>query len=90
MAAGKHANFAFKNWKPGSARLPSSGLLKKRVGRLPVWRGAKDLDRVFAEIRAVRDGCGNGSIIGRKTFRRSKKEALDMLGKIVRIYQGKD
>ena len=51
---------------------------------------AKDLDGVFAEVRAVRDGGGNGSIIGRNTFQRPKKEAIDMLSKIVKIYQGKD
>jgi class I fructose-bisphosphate aldolase len=51
---------------------------------------AKDLDGVFAEVRAVRDGGGNGSIIGRNTFQRPKAEALDMLGKIIKIYQGKD
>jgi len=33
---------------------------------------------------------GNSSIIGRDTLHRSKKEALDMLSKIVKIYQGKD
>ena len=41
-------------------------------------------------MRAIRDGGGNGSIIGRNTFQRSKREAIDMLGKIVKIYQGKD
>src|SRR6266403_2598710 len=50
--------------------------------------GAKDLDGGFAEVRAVRDGGGNGSIIGRNTFQRPKKEAIDMLSKIVKIYQG--
>jgi len=60
--------------------------------RIVVFSGgeAKNLDGVFAEVRAVRDGGGNGSIIGRNTFQRSKWEALDMLGKIVKIYQGKD
>jgi class I fructose-bisphosphate aldolase len=38
----------------------------------------------------VRDGGANGSIIGRNTFQRPKKEALDMLSKIIKIYQGKD
>jgi DhnA family fructose-bisphosphate aldolase class Ia len=33
---------------------------------------------------------GNGSIIGCNTFQRSKKDAIDMLSKIVKIYQGKD
>src|SRR5215472_9422362 len=60
--------------------------------RIVIFSGgeAKDLDGVFAEVRAVRDGGGNGSIIGRNTFQRSKKDAIDMLGKIVKIYQGKD
>lgn len=55
-----------------------------------MWREAKDLDGVFAGVRAVRNGGGNGSIIGHNTFQRSKKEAPDMLGKIVKIYQGRD
>ena len=36
-----------------------------------------------------RDGGGNGSIIGRNSFQRSREEALDLLGEIVKIYQGK-
>ena len=36
-----------------------------------------------------RDGGGNGSIIGRNSFQRSKADALDMLGKLVDIYKGK-
>ena len=60
--------------------------------RIVVFSGgeAKDLDGVFAEVRAIRDGGGNGSIIGRNTFQRPKTEALDMLGKIIKIYLGKD
>jgi class I fructose-bisphosphate aldolase len=60
--------------------------------RIVVFSGgeAKDLEGVFAGVRAVRDGGGNGSIIGRNTFQWSKKEAIDMLAKIVKIYQGKD
>src|SRR5882762_5027658 len=53
--------------------------------RIVVFSGgeAKDLDGVFAEVRAVRDGGANGSIIGRNTFQRPKKEALAMLDKII-------
>ena len=49
--------------------------------RIVVFSGgeAKDLDGVFNEVRAVRDGGGNGSIIGRNTFQRPKAEALEML-----------
>jgi class I fructose-bisphosphate aldolase len=50
---------------------------------------AKDLDGVLDEIRQVRDGGGNGSIIGRNTFQRPREEALAMLDSIIKIYQGK-
>src|SRR5215469_3663709 len=60
--------------------------------RIVVFSGgeAKDLDGVFNEVRAIRDGGGNGSIIGRNTFQRPKSEALDMLRRIIAIYQGQD
>ena len=45
---------------------------------------------MFDEVRGLRDGGANGSIIGRNTFQRPKAEALDMLNKIISIYQGKD
>ncbi len=59
--------------------------------RLVVFSGgaAKDLDGVLDEIRQVRDGGGNGSIIGRNTFQRPRDEALSMLDTIIKIYQGK-
>ncbi|HUZ73179.1 MAG TPA: class I fructose-bisphosphate aldolase [Stellaceae bacterium] len=58
--------------------------------RIVVFSGgeAKDVDGVFNEVRAVRDGGGNGSIIGRNTFQRPREEALKMLDTIIRIYQG--
>jgi class I fructose-bisphosphate aldolase len=51
---------------------------------------AKDLEGVYTEARAIRDGGGTGSIIGRNTFQRPKADALDMLNKIIKIYQGRD
>jgi DhnA family fructose-bisphosphate aldolase class Ia len=36
------------------------------------------------------DNPGTKAIIGRNTFQRSKKDAIDMLSKIVKIYQRKD
>ena len=59
--------------------------------RIVVFSGgaAKDLDGVLDEIRLIRDGGGNGSIIGRNTFQRPREDALKMLGEIVKIYQGK-
>jgi class I fructose-bisphosphate aldolase len=60
--------------------------------RIVVFSGgaARDLDGIFDEARAIRDGGGNGSIIGRNTFQRPRDEALKMLDSIVKIYQGKD
>ncbi len=50
---------------------------------------AKDLDGVYKEIREIRDGGANGSIIGRNTFTRPRDEALKMLDTIIDIYKGK-
>ncbi len=43
---------------------------------------------LLEEIRAIRDGGGFGSIIGRNTFQRKKADALKMLDDIIRIYAG--
>src|SRR5579863_6133589 len=58
--------------------------------RIVVFSGgeAKDLDGVYNEARAVRDGGANGSIIGRNTFQRPREDALKMLDHIIRIYRG--
>ncbi len=59
--------------------------------RLVVFSGgaAKGADAVEQDARAIRDGGGNGSIIGRNSFQRSKEDALALLDRIVRIYQDK-
>jgi class I fructose-bisphosphate aldolase len=52
--------------------------------------GAKEDDeRVFAEARAIRDGGGFGSIIGRNSFQRPNPDALKFLETIMKIYAGK-
>ena len=58
--------------------------------RIVVFSGgaAKGADAVYQDARDIRDGGGNGSIIGRNTFQRPRDEALAMLDKIVGIYQG--
>lgn len=60
--------------------------------RLMVFSGGakKGENSVYDDARAIRDGGGNGSIIGRNTFQRPRAEALDMLSKLVDIYKGKD
>ncbi len=58
--------------------------------RIVVFSGgeARDIDGIYNEARAIRDGGGNGSIIGRNTFQRPREEALKMLDTIIRIYKG--
>ena len=58
--------------------------------RIVVFSGgaAKGADAVYDDARAIRDGGGNGSIIGRNSFQRSREDALDMLSKLVDIYKG--
>ena len=59
--------------------------------RIVVFSGgeSKGLDGLYEEVRGLRDGGANGSIIGRNTFQRPREEALAMLGKIIEIYQHK-
>lgn len=59
--------------------------------RIVIFSGgaAKGADAVYDDARAIRDGGGHGSIIGRNSFQRPRAEALDMLGKLVEIYRGK-
>ncbi len=50
--------------------------------------GPKESDEaLLAEGRAIRDGGGSGSIIGRNSFQREKTAALHLLDQMVRIYQ---
>lgn len=51
--------------------------------------GAKSEDKnVFEEARAIRNGGGFGSIIGRNSFQRPKAEAVKFLQTIMGIYAG--
>lgn len=45
-------------------------------------------EQVFNEVRAIRDGGGFGSIMGRNSFQRKKEDALKFLGTIMGIYEG--
>ena len=60
--------------------------------RIVVFSGgaAKGADAVYDDARAIRDGGGNGSIIGRNSFQRSREDALAMLAKLVDIYKGRE
>jgi fructose-bisphosphate aldolase, class I len=59
--------------------------------RIVIFSGGakKDKDEdVFDEARAIRDGGGFGSIIGRNSFQRPKEHALKFLETIMKIYGG--
>ena len=60
--------------------------------RIVVFSGgeAKGTDSLLTEARAIRDGGGNGSIIGRNSFQRPRAEALKLLDGLINVYLGKD
>jgi class I fructose-bisphosphate aldolase len=57
--------------------------------RLVLFSGGKnkDLDDLYNEVKAIKKGGGDGSIIGRNAFQRSKKDAIEMLSHIINIYK---
>jgi class I fructose-bisphosphate aldolase len=59
--------------------------------RIVVFSGgeAKGDDGIFAEAKAIHQGGGNGSIIGRNTFQRPREKALELLARLTEIYLGK-
>ncbi len=56
--------------------------------RIVIFSGgpAKSREEVTEEIRQIKEGGGFGSIIGRNSFQRPRKEALDFLSEILEIY----
>lgn len=60
--------------------------------RIVIFSGgaAKSEDSVFDDARAIRDGGGFGSIIGRNAFQRPRKDALAMLKRIMDIYVNRE
>jgi fructose-bisphosphate aldolase, class I len=59
--------------------------------RIVIFSGGvkEDSDEaLFDSARAIRDGGGFGSIIGRNTFQRERSEALRLLDGMIRIYRG--
>ena len=78
------------DWSAQSARVAHVVKACFNGRRIVVFSGgaAKGADAVYQDARDIRDGGGNGSIIGRNTFQRPRAEALAMLDKIVGIYLG--
>lgn len=59
--------------------------------RIVVFSGGakKGENSVYDDARAIRDGGGNGSIIGRNTFQRPREDAIEMLNQLIDIYKGR-
>ncbi len=59
--------------------------------RIVVFSGGakKGVDGIYNDALAIREGGGNGSIIGRNTFQRPRDEALEMLQNLIDIYKDK-
>lgn len=58
--------------------------------RIVIFSGGPSVgdEEFFTEVRAIRDGGGFGSIIGRNSFQRKKPEALKFLNTVMGIYEG--
>jgi class I fructose-bisphosphate aldolase len=58
--------------------------------RIVIFSGGAKSDEksFFEEVRAIRDGGGFGSIIGRNSFQRPKAEAIKFLQTVMGIYAG--
>ena len=58
--------------------------------RIVIFSGgpAKGDEEFFGEVRAIRDGGGFGSIIGRNSFQRTKEDGLRFLDTVMSIYEG--
>ena len=59
--------------------------------RIVIFSGgeAKETSAILDEVRAIRDGGGFGSIIGRNSFQRPRDEAVKFLQTVMDIYAGK-
>jgi fructose-bisphosphate aldolase, class I len=59
--------------------------------RIVIFSGGatEEEDVVFEQVRAIRDGGGFGSIIGRNSFQRKKPDALRFLRTVIDIYAGR-
>ncbi len=58
--------------------------------RIVIFSGgpAEAEETILSEVRAIRDGGGFGSIIGRNSFQRKRADAVRLLGQAIAIYRG--
>ena len=84
--------YAYADWSAQSTRVAHVVKSCFNGRRIVVFSGgaAKGADAVYQDARDIRDGGGNGSIIGRNTFQRPRDQAMAMLDKIVAIYKAEE
>ncbi|MBS3960480.1 MAG: class I fructose-bisphosphate aldolase [Sandarakinorhabdus sp.] len=84
--------YADGDWSTQAARVAHVVQSCFNGRRIVVFSGGatKGADAVYEDARAIRDGGGNGSIIGRNSFQRPREEALALLDRIVRIYLNRE
>jgi class I fructose-bisphosphate aldolase len=82
--------YADRQWTDPVARIKHVVQAAFAGRRLVLFSGgaARDAESLYKDARVIRDGDGNGSIIGRNSFQRPRAEALAMLDEIMRIYSG--
>jgi fructose-bisphosphate aldolase, class I len=76
----------FRYYSENKADTPSS-----QYRRIVLFSGGpkENDDQVWLDqVRAIRDGGGSGSILGRNVFQREKTHALQLLNDIIKIYNG--
>jgi class I fructose-bisphosphate aldolase len=58
--------------------------------RIVIFSGGAKADdaAILDEVRAIRDGGGFGSIIGRNSFQRERAAAMSLLDQMIRVYEG--
>lgn len=80
--------YANGNWSDPAERVRHVVQAAFAGRRLVLFSGgaSRDAKSLFGDIRAIREGGGSGSIVGRNSFQRPRADALAMLDEIVRIY----
>jgi class I fructose-bisphosphate aldolase len=69
------------------AHVMQASFAGKRVAVFPAVGPRTEM--VCDEVRSVRHGGGNGSLIGRNTFPRPRGQVVEMLNKVIDIYPGR-
>ena len=84
--------YSGKHWTSQSARVRHIVQSCFDGRRLVVFSGGatKGAEALFDDARAIRDGGGTGSIVGRNCFQRNRSDAMDVLAMLIRIYRGEE